>query len=64
MSDIKQATLDTKAIADFVSTQWDTSIVPSLVEYIKIPNTSPLYDPDIHTNGYQVTSPPPSTQTR
>ena len=28
-----------------ISQTWDESIVPSLVEYIKIPNKSPSFEP-------------------
>ena len=31
-----------KHIHDF----WDSEIVPTLVDYIKIPNKSPSFDPD------------------
>jgi acetylornithine deacetylase/succinyl-diaminopimelate desuccinylase-like protein len=31
---------------------WDASIVPTLHDYIRIPNQSPLYDPDWRKNGY------------
>jgi len=31
---------------------WDDAIVPSLVEYIKIPNKSPAYDADWEKHGY------------
>jgi len=52
MSEVK-ASVDTKACFDFVDEKWESSIVPTLAEYIKIPNLSPLYDHNIHTNGYQ-----------
>jgi hypothetical protein len=35
----------------FVAQQWDDSIVPALQDYIRIPNQSPLYDPQWATNG-------------
>jgi len=35
----------------FVNQFWDTSIIPALSEYIKIPNCSPAYDPTWKTNG-------------
>lgn len=35
----------------FVAQQWDDSIVPVLQDYIRIPNQSPLYDPQWATNG-------------
>ena len=36
----------------FVDEMWMDSIVPELVEYIKIPNKSPHFDPDWEANGY------------
>jgi len=36
----------------FVNQMWDDSIIPTLMEYIKIPNKSPLFDPDWRTKGY------------
>ena len=37
-----------KDINDF----WDVNILPTLTEYIKIPNKSPAFDPDWKQNGY------------
>lgn len=31
---------------------WDSSIVPTLEQYIRIPNQSPLFDPDWQQNGH------------
>ena len=36
----------------FVNGLWDDSIIPELSEYIKIPNKSPLFDPDWEQHGY------------
>ena len=36
----------------FVEHLWDTSIVPTLEEYIKIPNKSPLFDPQWQQHGH------------
>jgi acetylornithine deacetylase/succinyl-diaminopimelate desuccinylase-like protein len=36
----------------FVDQLWDSSIIPTLKEYIKIPNKSPLFDPEWQQNGY------------
>ena len=44
--------MDNKKTADFVSDIWDNSIVPELCEYIKVPNKSPLFDPDWEQHGY------------
>ena len=47
-----QATLDSAAIDQFVSRKWDEDIVPQLVEYIRIPNKSPMFDADWVANGH------------
>ena len=36
----------------FVSAKWDDDIVQRLVEYIRIPNKSPAFDPDWAAHGY------------
>lgn len=36
----------------FVDQVWDTSIVPALVEYIRIPNKSPAFDPQWVEHGH------------
>ena len=38
--------------ARFVDQVWGDSIVPRLMDYIRIPNKSPLFDPDWQTHGY------------
>ena len=35
-----------------VDETWSSSIVPTLEQYIRIPNQSPLFDPDWKSNGY------------
>ncbi len=35
-----------------VDHRWNTSILPTLEQYIRIPNQSPLYDPDWKKNGH------------
>ena len=44
--------LDPKTAFEFVEGVWDETIVPSLVEYVKIPNKSPLFDPQWKENGH------------
>ena len=44
--------MDTARIDRYVSHKWDEDIVPRLVEYIRIPNKSPLFDPDWVAHGY------------
>lgn len=36
----------------FVSTMWDNTILPCLIDFIRIPNKSPLFDPDWEANGH------------
>jgi acetylornithine deacetylase/succinyl-diaminopimelate desuccinylase-like protein len=45
-------TMNHANITSFVSQTWDDSIIPALVEYIPIPNKSPLFDPKWEENGY------------
>ena len=44
--------MDTQKTRQFVEATWENSIIPSLTEYLAIPNQSPAYDPDWQTNGY------------
>ena len=41
----------TEATAKWVEEQFEKSIVPTLVEYIKIPNKSAMFDPEWKANG-------------
>jgi acetylornithine deacetylase/succinyl-diaminopimelate desuccinylase-like protein len=41
-----------EAIQKDVNQRWETSIVPTLEQYIRIPNQSPLYDPEWKKNGH------------
>jgi acetylornithine deacetylase/succinyl-diaminopimelate desuccinylase-like protein len=42
----------TKDLCQFVDVFWDDSILPALIEYIQIPNKSPMFDPDWQKHGY------------
>jgi acetylornithine deacetylase/succinyl-diaminopimelate desuccinylase-like protein len=44
--------MDTNKTADFVNNMWDTSIVPEISEYIRVPNKSPAFDPDWEAHGH------------
>ena len=44
--------LDSAKLHKFVDQVWGDEIVPTLVEYIKIPNKSPMFDPDWAAHGY------------
>ncbi|MCG8417597.1 MAG: M20 family metallopeptidase [Proteobacteria bacterium] len=47
-----QAKLNPTKTRAFVDKVWSDSIVSTLVEYIKIPNKSPVFDPDWQKNGH------------
>ncbi|MEE9141431.1 MAG: peptidase M20, partial [Gammaproteobacteria bacterium] len=51
-SSLALAALDTVAARSFIDAMWDDSIVPTLYEYVKIPNKSPLFDPDWEQHVY------------
>ncbi|MBT8136085.1 MAG: M20 family metallopeptidase [Gammaproteobacteria bacterium] len=44
--------MDSKKAQQFINGMWDDSIVPQLVDYVAIPNKSPLFDPDWAEHGY------------
>src|SRR5204863_8292736 len=44
--------LDGAKLGRFVDQSWGDSIVPTLVEYIRIPNKSPAFDPDWAAHGH------------
>ena len=44
--------LDSVKLTKFTGQCWGDEIVPTLVEYIKIPNKSPMFDPDWAAHGY------------
>jgi acetylornithine deacetylase/succinyl-diaminopimelate desuccinylase-like protein len=44
--------MDGERTKKFIGEIWDDAVVPTLVEYIRIPNKSPAFDPDWATNGF------------
>jgi acetylornithine deacetylase/succinyl-diaminopimelate desuccinylase-like protein len=48
----KAPELDGERLKNFVSALWDDSVVPSLTDYICIPNKSPAFDKDWAANGH------------
>ena len=44
--------MDIAKTANLVDQCWSDEIVPTVVEYIKIPNKSPAFDPDWAADGY------------
>src|SRR5215469_14277906 len=43
--------MDNAALQNFVNRRWDESIVPTLMDYIRIPNKSPAFDPEWQGRG-------------
>jgi acetylornithine deacetylase/succinyl-diaminopimelate desuccinylase-like protein len=44
--------MDQQSVQKFVDEVWEDSIVPEIIEYIRIPAKSPHFDPDWEKNGY------------
>jgi acetylornithine deacetylase/succinyl-diaminopimelate desuccinylase-like protein len=44
--------IDTRALSKFIEPVWLDSIVPTLCEYVRIPNKSPLFDPEWERHGH------------
>ncbi|HAI94034.1 MAG TPA: peptidase M20, partial [Xanthomonadaceae bacterium] len=44
--------MDNARIARYLDRKWDEDIVPQLVDYIRIPNKSPMFDPDWVAHGH------------
>ena len=44
--------MDTSRLTHFIETFWEDSILPSITEYIRIPNKSPAFDPKWVEHGY------------
>lgn len=44
--------MDSAKLGQFINDKWDSEIVPQLIEYIAIPNKSPMFDANWVENGY------------
>jgi acetylornithine deacetylase/succinyl-diaminopimelate desuccinylase-like protein len=44
--------MDTNKLKAFCETQWDESVIPSITDYIRIPNKSPAFDPKWAEHGF------------
>jgi acetylornithine deacetylase/succinyl-diaminopimelate desuccinylase-like protein len=44
--------MDSTAIRNYVNSLWKDSIVPELIEYVRIPNKSPAFDREWREHGY------------
>lgn len=45
-------TLSPELLREFISTRWNENILPTMAEYIRIPNISPEYDHEWEINGH------------
>ncbi len=44
--------INTQQLQQYIDNTWDKEIIPSLMEYIKIPNKSPMFDAKWQEHGY------------
>src|SRR6478752_3313320 len=44
--------MDLKRLRSSIDTTWDDSITERLIEYVRIPNKSPMFDPQWHEHGH------------
>jgi acetylornithine deacetylase/succinyl-diaminopimelate desuccinylase-like protein len=44
--------MDQTRLKNFVEKIWDETVVPTLTDYMRIPNKSPAFDPDWQSHGY------------
>ena len=44
--------MNNDVLRDFIQRCWDSSVLPELINYIRIPNKSPAFDPDWQKHGY------------
>ncbi|UXI69443.1 M20 family metallopeptidase [Tahibacter amnicola] len=44
--------MNVEQLSTFVAAKWDAEIVPRLMDYIRIPNKSPMFDADWASHGY------------
>src|SRR3990167_290300 len=48
----KLSSFPTQSISEAISALWDQEITPALMDYIKIPNKSPLFDAQWKEHGF------------
>ena len=44
--------MDARQLSTTLNEMWTRSVIPTLEQYIRIPNQSPLFDPDWKRNGH------------
>ncbi len=48
--------MKTDSVQRYVDTFWDSEILPTLMDYIRIPNQSPMFDPQWQEHGYMASA--------
>jgi acetylornithine deacetylase/succinyl-diaminopimelate desuccinylase-like protein len=48
--------MDARKTTAFVNKLWDDEIIPEISEYIRVPNKSPMFDPDWEAHGHMETA--------
>ena len=49
---VARSVVENRSLTQFVDQTWERDIVPALTEYIRIPNKSPLFDPQWREHGH------------
>ena len=49
-------TSEVEGIRGLIEEQWSKEVIPTLMDYIKVPNLSPFFDENVLTNGYMVSA--------
>ncbi len=44
--------MDQAAVVNFTEEKWEEEAIPELIDYIRIPNKSPMFDPDWQAHGF------------
>ena len=44
--------MDIARLKSFVGSMWDDSVVPTITDYIRVPNKSPAFDPEWEAHGH------------
>ena len=44
--------MDISKAKNYIDATWSDSILPQLIDYVRIPNKSPLFDPDWEAHGH------------
>ena len=52
--DGERVAMDAKKTADYVQREWNDNVIPSLMDFVRIPNVSPAFDQEWDTNGFQM----------